>query len=257
VFSNLLNNAAKYGKGTEGKGSIHLTVEPKENSVVVTVKDRGIGIAPAMLPKVFEMFTQAARSLEQFDGGLGIGLSLSKQFVEMHGGVIEARSAGLGKGSEFIVTLPAALSVAHPSSDLPKGSAASAPTRRRILIADDNADVSGAFAIMLEALGHEVEIACDGSEAVAKADRFRPDIIVLDIGMPGLNGYAAARHIRQKQWGKNVVLVAITGWGNESDKRLSQEAGFNVHLVKPVDPVELSQLLESLVVAMAAGSRSH
>jgi signal transduction histidine kinase/ActR/RegA family two-component response regulator len=257
VFSNLLNNAAKYGKGPQEKGSIHLNAERKDNCVTVAIKDKGIGIAPAMLPRIFEMFTQAARTVEQFEGGLGIGLSLSRQLVEMHGGVIEARSEGLGKGSEFSVTLPTAISSARPSSEVPKGSLASSPPKRRILIADDNADVSEAFAIMLETLGHDVEIATNGVEAVGKADQFRPEIIVLDIGMPGINGYGAARLIREKEWGKKVVLVAITGWGNESDKRLSQEAGFNAHLVKPVDPVELSQLLESLVTATPAGSRSR
>jgi len=247
VFSNLLHNAAKYG----GKsGQISLIGEHTDSAVVITVTDTGIGIAPAMLPHVFEMFTQVGRSLEQTEGGLGIGLALAKRLVEMHGGKIEARSEGLGKGSQFIVTLPV---VASSSRDelSPTTEAIVSATKRRILIADDNRDVAEAFGVMLETVGHDVETAHDGMEVLEKAEHFQPDIIVLDIGMPKINGYDAARRLRQKPWGKYIVLVAITGWGNEKDKGQSHEAGFDFHLVKPVDPETLCRLVDTVRPSVA------
>ena len=253
VFSNLLNNAAKYGKGVQERGHIWLTVEDAGNSVVITVKDTGVGIAPSMLPRIFDMFTQVGRSLEQSEGGLGIGLSLAKRLVEMHGGTIEACSEGLGKGSEFIVTLPvfAATALQDPKLST-KSAVAEGLSKHRILIADDNLDVTETFQVMLQILGHEVETAHDGIEALGKAEQFRPNVIVLDIGMPKLNGYDTARRIRQKPWSRNVVLIAITGWGNDKDKRQSEEAGFNFHLVKPVDPMALGDLLNSLELSEQA-----
>jgi CheY-like chemotaxis protein len=194
---------------------------------------------------VFEMFTQVGRSLEQTEGGLGIGLALAKRLVEMHGGKIEARSEGLGKGSQFVVTLPAAAN--SSTEELSPGEEPMfKATKRRILIADDNRDVAEAFGVMLETVGHEVVTAHDGMEVLEKAEHFQPDIIVLDIGMPKINGYDAARRLRQQPWGKDVVLVAITGWGNEKDKGQSQEAGFDFHLVKPVDPGALCRLVDSV-----------
>jgi CheY-like chemotaxis protein len=239
VFSNLLNNAAKYGKTPQSAGQITLTVESPGDTVIVRVKDMGIGIATHQLPRVFDMFTQVGRSIDQSEGGLGIGLALARRLVEMHGGAISARSEGVGKGSEFIVTLPRVASEARPS--LPEQQSANRPLKRRILIADDNPDVVEAFEIMLETLGHEVQTAHDGFEVLEKAEQFRPEIAVLDIGMPRLNGYDAARQLRQRPWSSDLILVAVTGWGSDKDKRESQEAGFDVHWVKPIDPVEFGE----------------
>ena len=257
VFSNLLHNAAKYGgKGPRERGRISLTAVESGNKVIVTVKDSGIGIAPSMLPRVFEMFTQVGRSLEQTEGGLGIGLSLAKRLVEMHGGTIEARSEGLGQGSEFVVTLPVVSRVA-PAETAQRPTPPGRTAKRRILVADDNPDVTEAFQVMLQTIGHEVEIAHDGIEALDKAARFRPEIVVLDVGMPKMNGYDAARQLRQQPWAQDVVLIAVTGWGNESDKRETAEAGFDVHLVKPVDPVALGHIMDSVrpVRPVRPGSR--
>jgi signal transduction histidine kinase len=253
VFSNLLNNAAKYGKNPNGRSCITLTAERRGDSVAVAIRDSGVGISPAMLPRIFDMFTQVGRSLEQSEGGLGIGLSLAKRLVEMHRGSIHVQSEGLGKGSEFSVMLP----VVQPAVKVAAAAAASAaglpsPLHWRVLIADDNRDVVEAFEVMLQMLGHEVLTANDGIEAVEKAAAHHPDVIVLDIGMPKLNGYEAARRIRQNNHGRQAVLIAVTGWGDVKDKRLSEAAGFNYHLVKPVDPVALTQLLESLDNARSA-----
>ena len=245
VFSNLLNNSAKYAKSEHGEGRVWLSVDPRPTTVAVTIKDNGIGIAPAMLPRIFDMFTQVGRSLEQSEGGLGIGLSLAKRLVEMHGGTIEATSEGHGKGSQFVVTLPLAMEAAIPQ-EVPPAVSNNGRTGKRILIADDNTDVVEAFEVMLRMLGHEVEIAHDGIQALEIAERSRPEVIVLDIGMPQLNGYDAARRIRQMPWSENAVLIALTGWGDEKDRRKSEDAGFDVHLVKPVDPVTLSNLLDTI-----------
>jgi signal transduction histidine kinase len=245
VFSNLLNNSAKYAKSERCEGRVWVSVEPRETTVAVTIKDNGVGIAPAMLPQIFDMFTQVGRSLEQSEGGLGIGLSLAKRLVEMHGGTIAASSDGLGKGSQFVVTLPLAMEAAIPQDVTPQVTS-NGRVGKRILIADDNTDVVEAFQIMLETLGHEVEVAHDGLQALEAAERHQPDVIVLDIGMPLLNGYDAARRIRRFSWSENCVLIALTGWGDEEDRRKSEEAGFNYHLVKPVDPVTLSNLLDTL-----------
>jgi len=245
VFSNLLNNSAKYAKSESGEGRVWLSVDPRPTTVAVTIKDNGIGIAPAMLPRIFDMFTQVGRSLEQSEGGLGIGLSLAKRLVEMHGGTIEAASEGHGKGSQFVVTLPLAMEAAIPQ-EVPPAASNGGRTGKRILIADDNTDVVEAFEVMLRMLGHEVEIAHDGIQALEIAERSHPEVIVLDIGMPQLNGYDAARRIRQMPWSENAVLIALTGWGDEKDRRKSEDAGFDVHLVKPVDPVTLGNLLDTI-----------
>jgi PAS domain S-box-containing protein len=244
VFTNLLNNAAKY---TEPGGHVTLTVQRQGGDAVVSVRDTGVGIPAHMLPKVFEMFTQVDRSLERSQGGLGIGLSLVKRLVEMHGGSAEARSEGHGRGSEFIVRLPLVLSLAGPQRDdaIEEG-AAVVTARRRILVADDNRDSALSLAMMLNMLGNEAQTAYDGLEALDVAAACRPDVVLLDIGMPKLNGYDTARRIREQPWGQNMVLVAVTGWGQEEDKRRSQEAGFNTHLVKPVDPTALEKLLTGL-----------
>jgi signal transduction histidine kinase/ActR/RegA family two-component response regulator len=248
VLSNLLNNSAKY---THRGGRIALTVRREGMTAVVSVKDDGIGIPPAMLDKVFLMFTQVDRTWEKATDGLGIGLSLVKGLVEMHGGTVEARSEGEGRGSEFIVRLPvlpsAVQKVELPVVDEP----ATSSKRHRILVADDNVDSAASLAKLLELLGHEVSTANDGLQAVGVAETFRPNVILLDIGMPKLNGYEACLRIRQQPWGRNALLVALTGWGQDEDKRRSQEAGFDVHLVKPVDPGALEKLLSSSEAATA------
>ncbi len=243
VFGNLLNNAAKY---TERGGRITLSVERLGCDVVVSVKDSGIGIPRDKLRSVFEMFSQVQGALERSQGGLGIGLSLVKRLVEMHGGTIEARSEGPGKGSEFEVRLPIVIqqtsAVTGPRSDEQDVSALSL----RILIVDDNRDGADSLGIMLRSMGNEIRTAYDGEEAVRAAAEFRPEVVLLDIGLPKLNGYEACRRIREQPWGKFIVLIAVTGWGQDEDKRRANAAGFDKHLVKPVDPRALMKLLASL-----------
>ena len=244
VFANLLNNAAKY---SERGGQIELTAERQGSDAVVSVKDTGVGIPPDMLPKVFDLFTQVDRSLEKSQGGLGIGLTLVKRLVEMHDGSVEARSEGHGQGSEFVVRLPVVLSAsreAQPPSD--DDAPASPAGRCRILIADDNVDSAITLALILKMMGNEVHTVHDGLQAVEAGETFQPDVVLLDIGMPKLNGYEAARRIRELSWGRQAVLIALTGWGQDEDRRHSEEAGFNHHLVKPVAPAALEKLLAEL-----------
>ena len=245
VFSNLLNNATQYSRASAVEGQLLLTVERDGESVAISVADAGVGIAPEMLPKIFEMFNQGGRSM---GGGLGIGLSLASRLVEMHGGSIEARSEGLGKGATFTVRLPVhtmPLPVAKEAAALTANS--EQPTsKRRILVADDSRDVVESFQLMLRLLGHEVQTALNGKDAVEKAEEFRPDVIVLDVGMPMMDGYETANRIRQLPWSRDVVLIAVTGWGNEKDKLRSAAAGFNVHLVKPVDAVTILEVVDQL-----------
>jgi PAS domain S-box-containing protein len=244
VFSNLLNNAAKY---TEPGGQIGLSVEQQDGEALVSVTDNGIGIPREMLPHVFEMFTPVNRNLERSQGGLGIGLSIVKKLVEMHGGSVEATSEGAGMGSRFIVRLPVVLSVVRQQVADDEPIRASA--RRRILVVDDNRDAAISLAMILRLLGNESITAHDGLDAVRQAGAFRPEIILLDIGMPGLNGYDTARLIRAQPWGKHVLLVALTGWGQDDDRRKSEDAGFDAHIVKPIDTATLQKLLASSKVA--------
>jgi CheY-like chemotaxis protein/two-component sensor histidine kinase len=244
VFSNLLSNAAKF---TERGGRIRLTSEREGNEIVVRVQDNGIGIAPAMLPRIFDMFVQADRSLERTQSGLGIGLTLVKRVAEMHGGSVEARSEGTGKGSEFLVRIPIDMAMPvqgeAPPSD---GDAVASHTSIRVLVADDNEDAVRSLAMMLRAMGHEVHTAQDGAEVLEAAAEIMPTLILMDIGMPRMNGYDAARRIREQPWGRNITLVALTGWGLEEDKRLAAEAGFDRHVVKPVESSVLRSILASL-----------
>jgi CheY-like chemotaxis protein len=244
VFSNLLNNAAKY---TEKGGHIWLTAERQGSELVVSVRDTGIGIGPEHLPRLFEMFSQVAPALERSQGGLGIGLALVRGLVELHGGRVEARSAGLGKGSEFIVHLPMVVDMPMPVTQEPvQGEKHRAGPKCRILVVDDNRDAADSMVMMLRMTGHETEIAYDGLEAVQAAAAFRPDIVLLDIGLPKMNGYEVARHIRSQPWGKGMALIALTGWGQEEDKRRALEAGFDHHLTKPVEAVALEKLLSRM-----------
>ena len=239
VVANLLNNAAKY---TEKGGRIELTAGRDGAWATLSVRDNGVGIPAPMLPRVFEMFTQVDRSLDRSQGGLGIGLSIVKRLAEMHGGTVEARSEGHGQGSEFVVRLPA-LPPATEAGRGPETADGSGAAARRILVADDNEDSAASLAMMLTLMGNEVHTAHDGVEAVEATAAFRPDVILLDIGMPRMNGYEACRAIREQPWGKDIVLFALTGWGQEEDKRRSREAGFDDHLVKPVEPATLVRKL--------------
>jgi CheY-like chemotaxis protein len=245
VLCNLLTNAAKF---SERGSRIWLTAERQGSDAVVSVKDTGVGIPPHMLLQVFDMFAQVDRSLEKTQGGLGIGLSIVKRLVEMHGGTVEARSEGPGMGSEFLVRLPVVLSLAHGQEQAGDGDQRLArPTvRRRILVVDDNVDIADSLAMMLEMTGNEVRTAHDGLEGVAAAAAYRPDMILLDIGMPKMNGYEACRRIREQPWGKGILIAAVTGWGQEEDKRRSQEAGFDHHLLKPVELTAIAKLLAEL-----------
>ncbi len=240
VISNLLNNAAKY---TERGGQISLSAVRQRNLAVVTVRDSGVGIPAHMLPRIFDMFTQVDRSIERSRGGLGIGLSIVKSLIELHGGSVEAKSAGHGMGSEFIIRLPVVLSLADEDRNEPDQATVAAKLRRRILVVDDNRDAAISLAIMLKLFGNETQTAYDGLEALELASTFRPDLVMLDIGMPKLNGYDTAIRIREQPWGKNMILVALTGWGQEEDKRRAFAAGFNFHMVKPIDLAALEKLL--------------
>jgi signal transduction histidine kinase/ActR/RegA family two-component response regulator len=239
AFSNVLNNAAKY---TEHGGHLRLTATADGDLSTVAIVDTGVGIPAAMLPRIFEMFTQLQAHRDRTHGGLGIGLALAKRLVELHGGTIEAKSDGTGRGSTFIIRLPVARVVqAVGASRLrDKGPATSAC---RVLIAEDNRDAAEMLKVMLRFKGHEVKVATDGLEAVAVAKSFKPQIAFVDIGMPRLDGYEAARQIRE-QLGARVMLIALTGWGQDEDKRRSREAGFDHHLTKPPEPEMLEGLIE-------------
>jgi PAS domain S-box-containing protein len=239
VISNLLNNAAKY---MPRGGRIDLVVKRKSCTVTISVIDTGIGIPAEMLDRIFDMFIQVDASLERAHGGLGIGLTLVKRLVEMHGGSVRAASDGPNRGSEFTVELPIVVELLAkpPATD---GAAPIPSGKRRILIVDDNENAAHILAMLLKALGNDVQTAFDGLSAIELAERFRPDVVLLDIGMPNMNGYEAARHIRQQPWGKSIVLAALTGWGQEDDKRRTREAGFDHHFVKPLDPAVLQRFL--------------
>ena len=239
VISNLLMNAAKY---SDPGSHIRLECTASGDTLTLSVKDEGIGIAPESIAGIFEMFSQVDGVAERSGGGLGIGLALVKGIVDLHGGRVEARSAGLGLGSEFIVRLP--LIVHSPKAPAHIADAPQAATnRRRILIADDNRDAAESLAMLLEMSGHEVRVAHLGHTALSIAQAFRPDTALLDIGMPDLTGYEVAESLRREPWAEGIALIALTGWGQESDRRRALEAGFDHHLIKPVDPDQLAELI--------------
>jgi signal transduction histidine kinase len=243
VVANLLNNASKY---MAPGGRIWLKGGREGDQIVLHVRDAGIGIAPEMLPQVFDLFTQADHPPSLSQGGLGIGLTLVRRLVEMHGGKVEAYSEGLGKGSEFVVRLPA-LPDAHPSTGERKKDAAAGPApARRVLVVDDNVDSADSLAELLRVWGHEVQAVYDGSQALAAAPGFRPEVALLDIDMPDMSGYELARQLRTRDGLDGTAYVALTGYGQEEDRRRSAAAGFRAHLVKPVDPEALRQLLATL-----------
>jgi PAS domain S-box-containing protein len=240
VLGNLLNNAAKY---TPEGGQIQLSVRPEGPMVAVAVSDNGVGLSTETLPRVFDLFAQIEHTLSRSQGGLGIGLSLVKQLVEMHGGSIMAESAGLGQGSRFTVRLPLSRTAPGPIlHDAPRASPARPPSLR-VLVVDDNVDAAESLAMMLALLGHEARTAHDGAAAIAVAGQWRPEVVLLDIGLPDLTGYDVARRLRADERVAGAMMVAVTGWGTEDDRRRSAEAGFDQHLTKPVDASVLERLL--------------
>jgi PAS domain S-box-containing protein len=262
VIANLLTNAAKY---TPAGGQIKLRAQREAEHVVISVRDNGIGIAPDMLTKVFEMFSQIDAGHEHAEGGIGIGLALVKGFVELHGGRAEARSDGRDLGSEFIVHLPInpALEFNPMPSDPVSADRVSAPLAptppppslaiaRRVLVADDNRDGAEIMAVLLQQYGYDVKVAHSGPDALTTAAQIEPAIAILDIGMPGMNGYEVARRMRAEDWGKQMMLIALTGWGQEEDKKKALEAGFDHHLIKPIDPDALEALMAAGTAAPSA-----
>jgi len=243
VFSNLLTNSAKY---TEHGGRISLSVESSDTEIVVSVQDTGIGIPADSLPRIFDMFSQVDRSMERSSGGLGIGLALVKGLVEKHDGTVSASSEGQGKGSTFTVKLPLAGDVTKLNNEPTDLQQASPNVNRRILIVDDNKDAAMLMATMLQLVGNEVATAHDGIEAVEATAEFRPNVILMDVGMPRLNGYDATRRIREQNDGSQIIIIALTGWGQEEDRAKSKDAGCDGHLVKPVSLPDLQEMLAKL-----------
>lgn len=244
VFSNLLNNAAKF---TESGGDIQISAEGHDGQAVIRIKDSGMGITEDLLPKIFDIFVQGSRVTERTYGGLGLGLTLAREIVEFHGGTIEATSDGPRQGSEFIVSLPLAPSVSpasrresHPAKTLPKQS------RARIVVVEDNKNQAASLQRLLQAMGHEVQVAYDGPSAMKLMSTFIPDIALIDLGLPTMDGYEVAQRLREQPEFRNVILIAQTGWGREEDRKRAREAGFEHHLVKPIDHHQLAQILAGL-----------
>ena len=240
VIVNLLNNAAKY---TPQGGHIWLGLQKDQDDALLSVKDTGLGIDRELLPRVFDLFTQAQRSLDRSQAGLGVGLTVVRKLVEMHGGTVEAQSEGLGQGSEFIVRLPLLTSTAPRPEAVSDERAKRSETSGRVLVVDDNSDAADSVAILLAGAGHEVRVAYSGNSALELAVDYRPDVVLLDIGLPEMDGYEVARRLRQQVEINHTKLIALTGYGLETDRQRSKEAGFDYHLVKPVDLGTLQQLL--------------
>ena len=247
VLVNLLTNAAKY---TDEGGHVWLTVQQEGEEAVLRVRDTGVGIAPEILPRIFDLFTQAERSLDRSQGGLGIGLALVQRLVEMHGGSVTASSV-LGQGSEFVVRLPVVSSPQPQESSPPIETAQPTGPSLRVLVVDDNVDTVTTLSLLVQESGHDVRTAYDGSSILEAALDYRPNVILLDIGLPGLNGFEVAKQLRRQPALQNVVLVAMTGYGQESDRQRSQEAGFDQHLVKPGDFGKVLQILATVSESLA------
>lgn len=246
VFANLLHNACKY---TEPGGEIMITASlPNDHEVEVAVRDNGIGIPQEFLPRLFDKFSQLAPALDRSQGGLGLGLSLVQGIVSLHDGRIEVRSAGPGRGSEFVVRLPALSGVTIPEQLRMPPVSAQSVVSRRVLVVDDNPDSAESLALLLRVEGHLVETAHDGHRAVALAEQFQPDVILLDLGMPDMNGFEVCEEIRSRPWGRSVLMVAQTGWGQAQDRARTLEAGFDAHLTKPIDPEVVQEMLVTLKV---------
>jgi signal transduction histidine kinase/ActR/RegA family two-component response regulator len=247
VIANLLTNAAKY---TEPGGQILVSANSENGSVVLRVKDSGVGISPDMLPRIFDMFVQGKRTIDRSEGGLGLGLTIVRSVIELHGGTVSAESEGVGKGTEFVLHLPALpqqmldLSLEPSEAVLAEASVARAPGKR-VLVVDDNSDAAETLADILRELGHVISVAHDGPTALAAAAAFRPHVALLDIGLPVMDGYELARRLREQPELKRTLLFAITGYGQESDRQRSREAGFQEHLVKPIDLTHLAELIDT------------
>ncbi len=250
VVTNLLNNAVKY---SERASNIYLEIQVEGNDAHISVRDDGIGISAEMLPHVFEMFTQVDRSLRRAQGGLGIGLTLVKSLVELHGGTVAARSEGLGKGSEFTVTLPIMQGDTFHSRPETDSTRSWHLDGLRIMVVDDNSDAAESVAMVLSELGARVAVAHDGVTALESAELFEPSVVLLDIGMPGIDGYAVARAVRANPRLKHVVLIAVTGWGQMQDRQRSHDAGFDYHLVKPINFDSLREIFDSMYTARSPG----
>jgi CheY-like chemotaxis protein len=243
VLGNLLNNAAKY---TEEGGRVSLSCERTANEVVLRVRDSGVGIPREKLTSVFDLFTQLDRSLDRSQGGLGVGLTLVRQLVEMHGGRVEARSDGPNQGSEFVVCLPIRAATEPPAAPAGGDINGAQVTHRRVLVVDDNVDAAESLALLLRLWGHDTRVAHDGASALAAGRNFGAEVAFLDIGLPGIDGYEVARRLRAMSGGNKIIFVALSGYSQEQDFCRSQEAGFVRHLVKPVDPTALQEFLESI-----------
>ena len=244
VFANVLNNAAKY---TSHGGLITVTAKQVGHELIVSIRDTGIGIPREMLSRIFDMFTQIDNSLRGSQEGLGIGLSLVRTIVSMHGGTVEAHSDGLGMGSEFVVRLPVTEQVRFIQQPNPRNASDfDAMSTRRILVVDDNRDAADSMAMLLELLGAEVHLAYDGPSALEAIAAWHPNVVFLDIGLPGISGHQVAQQVRADSQFSDVILIALTGWGQDNDRQLSQDAGFDYHLVKPVDHEAIQALLASL-----------
>ena len=241
IFANILHNAVKY---TAPGGQIEITLRTEDRQAVVSIRDDGMGIPTEMLQYVFEPFAQLDRSFEHADGGVGIGLTLARKLIELHQGSIEARSSGRGKGTEFLIHLPMTAAVPLKQARVPERRSDTSVSRR-VLIADDNHDAAVSLSMLLQSLGHETRIVHDGIEALEEAELFHPEVVLLDIGMPRLNGYETARRIARRPWAAATQIVAVTGWGQETDRNRAKEAGFHRHLVKPADLDALIDVMSS------------
>jgi CheY-like chemotaxis protein len=248
VVANLLNNAAKY---TQAGGRIEVLVQTDNEAISVVVRDNGMGISPPMLEQVFDMFSQAGRSSSEAQGGLGIGLTLVKGLMKLHNGQVRAASEGEGRGSEFIISLPRDATTRAAVSEAVSQVAEAGIRPLRILVADDNVDSAMSWSLLIKDGGHEVVTAYDGLAALESAEKFRPQVALLDVGMPHLDGYEVARRIRASGWGREVWLVAVTGWGQAKDRTLAAEAGFDEHFTKPLDPAQLARILQKASSRMA------
>ncbi|MEO5761090.1 MAG: PAS domain-containing protein, partial [Vicinamibacteria bacterium] len=240
VIGNLLNNASKFSRA---KTAIWLSLAREGTNAVIRVRDSGIGIAAEQIRRIFDLFVQGDTSLERSVSGLGIGLTLVKRLVEAHEGTVDVRSAGLGEGSEFVVRLPLMMGDSRMLEKGPRPPGLGHAPKRRILVVDDNRDSADSLCMLLKLHGHETESAHDGEEAVAVAERYRPEVILLDIGLPKLNGYEVCRVIRAQPWGATMIILACTGWGESGARQASTDAGFTAHLVKPINPTELESFL--------------
>ncbi|MBS2011375.1 MAG: response regulator [Deltaproteobacteria bacterium] len=240
VLSNLLNNAAKY---TPDGGRIEVDAQVADGRVVIRVTDTGVGIAPDVLPRAFDMFTQVGHTLERADGGLGIGLALARSLAEMHGGALHGASEGPGRGSTFTLELPAAETLVLDAAPPEEQAAPISGAPRRVLLVDDNEDATELLAELLANAGHTTRVAFDGPSALALASTFLPEVILLDIGLPGMNGYEVAAELRRRPELQGALIVALTGWGSDADRQRSREAGFDVHLTKPVETRVIEALL--------------